>query len=204
MINIFNLLRSHHWSKNFLIFVPLLLSDKIINLSSLLEHVYAFIAFSLAASFVYIHNDLVDRENDLNHPIKRNRPIASGKFSSELALKISFLLIASSSLIAFLLGFEIFISLFIYVLLNLGYSLKFKKIFLFDCVILSFFYTMRIIVGSFISNEIPSFSLMLFSIFIFLSLALAKRFQEIKLFSDKYEVKIHGRGYKSSNDRLEV
>ena len=202
MLNILNLIRIHHWTKNSLIFIPLLLSGSVISINFFLLHLYAFFAFSFAASSVYIFNDYIDRENDANHPIKKNRPIASGKFSSKLALKISFLLLASSFLISFFIGFKILVPIIIYVLLNFAYTIFFKRIYLFDCIVLSFFYTMRILVGTIISQETPSFWLILFSIFIFLSLALSKRFQEIKLFSNNRDMKILGRGYKTNNNQL--
>lgn len=202
MLNILNLIRIHHWTKNSLIFIPLLLSGSVISINFFLLHLYAFFAFSFAASSVYIFNDYIDRENDANHPIKKNRPIASGKFSSKLALKISFLLLASSFLISFFIGFKILVPIIIYVLLNFAYTIFFKRIYLFDCIVLSFFYTMRILVGTVISQETPSFWLILFSIFIFLSLALSKRFQEIKLFSNNRDMKILGRGYKTNNNQL--
>ena len=202
MVNILNLLRSHHWTKNFLIFVPLLLSESIISLNSFLDHLYAFIGFSFAASSVYIFNDLVDIENDLNHPIKKNRPIASGKFSYELAKNIFFILLACSFLISFLIGLEILLLIVFYILLNFAYTLYLKKIFLLDCIMLSFFYTARIIVGSIIAQETPSFWLILFSIFIFLSLALSKRLQEITLFSNNTKSHILGRGYKINDSQL--
>ena len=202
MLNILNLIRIHHWTKNSLIFIPLLLSGSGISINFFLLHLYAFFAFSFAASSVYIFNDYIDRENDANHPIKKNRPIASGKFSSKLALKISFLLLASSFLISFFIGFKILVPIIIYVLLNFAYTIFFKRIYLFDCIVLSFFYTMRILVGTIISQETPSFWLILFSIFIFLSLALSKRFQEIKLFSKNRDMKILGRGYKTNDNHL--
>ena len=72
-------LRVHHWIKNLLVFVPTILTLRLFDMDCLLPSVYGFIIFSLSASAVYIVNDLRDLENDRRHPVKRNRPLPSGK-----------------------------------------------------------------------------------------------------------------------------
>ena len=83
MKNILKLMRISQWSKNILIFFPLLFG--LGNLNEIFELVLGFSLFSLAASSVYIFNDLIDSDEDKKHPLKSERPIASGKISSKNA-----------------------------------------------------------------------------------------------------------------------
>src|SRR5579859_7939968 len=75
-------LRVSQWSKNALVALAALFSRQLFHPDTLLRVVVAFLAFSFAASAVYIFNDLRDRESDREHPIKRYRPIAAGQLSA--------------------------------------------------------------------------------------------------------------------------
>lgn len=193
----FKQLRIHQWSKNLLIFIPLVASHNIGNLNLIYQSLLAFTLFSLCASSVYILNDLVDIENDRAHKTKRNRPIASGILSIPLVALAGILLIAVSFTGAiFLLPSWFFVSLISYYLLTFSYSFFLKKLEVFDVIILASLYTIRIISGAFAISSNLTFWILAFSMFIFLSLALVKRYSEIyeqKKAGDKNF--IPGRGY---------
>ena len=80
MLNYINILRPHHWVKNILVFIPLLVSHEINDLT-LKYSILAFISFSLIASCGYIFNDIVDLKSDKLHPYKKKRALASGKIT---------------------------------------------------------------------------------------------------------------------------
>jgi len=195
-------LRIHQWSKNVLIFVPLFLSHRVSDQESLIVVVLAFFSFSIAASANYLINDLVDIELDRNHSSKKNRPFASGDlFVGNGIIAIPVLFMVSAFVLQFLPLQFIFL-LFVYLLTTILYSLVFKKIVMVDVITLAGLYTTRIVAGDFAIDVHPSFWLLSFSMFIFLSLALAKRYAELELvktanlsYVDKND-NISGRGYR--------
>ena len=90
--NYLKLIRAKHWLKNGLVFLPLFFSANLLNKELLFPCILSFLTFSFTASIVYIINDINDLEKDKNHPIKKNRPLASGAISIEMAkLSIGFL-----------------------------------------------------------------------------------------------------------------
>mgnify|MGYP000403889171 CR=1 FL=1 len=142
-----SLLRPHHWIKNLLIIAPLFFAKDLFSVSLLLNTIYAFIAFSLAASIVYILNDIADRESDMQHPEKKERAIASGRVSISQAFAL---------LAVLTIGNAIFIALFIshiwlliagYVVLNILYSFSLKNISLVGIMMVASFYVLRIWTG---------------------------------------------------------
>ncbi len=173
-------LRLHQWVKNCLIFVPLLASHELGQDDLLFNGALAFLFFGCCASHVYLFNDLVDLKNDRHHATKRFRPLASGLISATSSLTMSFVLL----LIAFVGSFYFLpprfgLSLVIYCILTLTYSLVFKRLVMLDIVILAVLYTMRIIAGAFVFDKPLTFWMLAFSMFIFLSLSLVKRYAEL-------------------------
>ena len=188
-------LRIHQWLKNLLIFVPLLAAHQIGNTQSFGLLVIAFLSFSLCASSVYITNDLLDLESDRSHPRKRFRPFASAKLSVFHGVIAAPLLIAASFLLGILVGLDFLIVLLVYLFLTVTYSFGLKRLVLVDCLTLATLYTMRIIAGAAAVSVSLSFWLLAFSIFIFLSLALVKRYAELLVQSSEGKNSAHGRGY---------
>jgi 4-hydroxybenzoate polyprenyltransferase/phosphoserine phosphatase len=191
-------LRVHQWLKNLLVFVPLFAGQKAGDLELLLSAVLAFVAFSLAASSVYIINDLVDLASDRRHRYKRNRPFASGALPIKAGLIAAPLLLLSSFLVALLLPPLFLAALTLYVLITSAYSFRLKRQVVVDVILLAGLYTMRIIAGSAATYVEPSFWLLAFSMFIFLSLALVKRYSELRLAVDEKTL-LAGRGYLSAD-----
>ena len=195
-------LRVHQWLKNLLLFVPLLAAHQIGNAQSLGLLVIAFLSFSLCASSVYITNDLLDLESDRSHPRKRFRPFASAKLSVLHGVLATPLLITASFLLGAVVGFNFLIVLSVYLFLTVTYSFGLKRLVLVDCLTLATLYTMRIIAGAAAVSISLSFWLLAFSIFIFLSLALVKRYAEILVQSSDGKNSAHSRGYLVSDAPL--
>ena len=195
-------LRLAQWAKNLLVFVPLLTSHRILEREALTLGVRAFLAFSLVASAVYLANDLVDLEDDRRHPQKRLRPFASGELPVAAALWLIPLLIAGAVALAWPLPPQFGMYLAAYVGANLLYSLAAKRVALLDVFMLAALYTMRILAGA-AAAEVPvSHWLLAFSMFAFLSLAIAKRFVEVANVAARAEAGVAGRGYLAGDGPL--
>jgi 4-hydroxybenzoate polyprenyltransferase len=189
-------LRVHQWLKNGLIFLPLLAAHQISNMQALLQACFAFIAFSACASSVYVLNDLLDLESDRIHIRKRKRPFASCLISiKQGAFLVPILIGISLAISLFLLPQQFLLVLLIYLVITLAYSIRLKRQVIVDVMLLGGLYTMRIIAGGAATNITPSFWLLAFSMFIFLSLALVKRYSEMLATLQQNKAEAAGRGY---------
>ncbi len=188
-------IRVHQWAKNTLIFLPLLLAHRV-QAPVILAAVLAFVCFSLCASATYIINDLLDIEADRQHPRKSKRPFASGNLSAGLGLGISAVFLAISFAAASLLLPHSFLGwLALYLVTTLAYSLALKRVVILDVVVLSALYTLRILAGAAATSTFISPWLAAFAIFIFLSLAMVKRFSELQNVRSAGAQLSNGRGY---------
>jgi len=188
-------IRLHQWLKNLLLFVPLLATHHLINIQSFVTLMIAFVSFSLCASSIYIINDLLDLESDRSHPLKRYRPFASAKLPILMGLMIAPLLIFSSILLGMIVGKNFLAILLLYFILAAAYSIAIKRIVLVDCLTLATLYTIRIIAGAIALSLSLSFWLLSFSVFIFFSLALVKRYAELMTQLKASKSGADGRGY---------
>ncbi len=195
-------LRIHQWVKNVLIFVPWLLGHDFLNFSSFTNLIIAFFSFSLCASAVYILNDLVDIENDREHSIKRFRPLAAGNFSIIQAFILIPLLLIAAFALAMFVSWEFAVVVALYLMLTSLYSFWIKRLVLIDVIMLAMLYTTRIIAGAVALREIPSFWILALSMCLFLSLALMKRYTELRELRIKGKLETKGRGYHT--DDLEL
>jgi 4-hydroxybenzoate polyprenyltransferase len=195
-------LRVHQWAKNLLLFVPLLTSHHFLDPGALPESLLAFLAFSFIASAVYLANDLVDLEDDRRHPAKRLRPLAAGDISIEATLALVPFLLTAGAAVALLLPWRFGVLLAVYVAANLAYSLGLKRVALVDVFVLAGLYTLRILAGA-AAIEVPvSHWLLAFSMFVFLSLAFAKRFVEVANVAARAGTAVGGRGYRAGDGQL--
>jgi 4-hydroxybenzoate polyprenyltransferase/phosphoserine phosphatase len=187
-------MRLHQWAKNLLMFLPLLLAHSI-HVKNLMDGLLAFGCFSLTASATYIVNDLLDIEADRSHPRKRLRPIPSGNLSAAAGLGVvaAFLLLGFAG--ARLLPPRFLVWLCVYLVSTLAYSLYFKRVALVDVLVLSGLYTLRIQAGGAATGTPISNWMAGFSIFIFLALALVKRFAELENLRASGAQPRNGRGY---------
>ncbi len=186
--------RLQQWAKNLLIFMPLLLSHAI-SKGKLITALTAFLSFSLVASSAYILNDLLDMEADRGHPRKRLRPFASGDLQAVTGVLIAAVFLSLGVAGAQFLpgGFSAW--LMIYLVTTVAYSLRLKRIALVDVLVLSLLYILRLLAGSAATLTVISHWLASFSMFLFLSLAIAKRFAELENLRAANAVPRNGRGY---------
>ena len=187
-------MRPHQWAKNLLLFIPLLLSHAV-SAKSLIAALLAFCSFSLAASGTYIVNDLLDIESDRHHPKKRNRTFAAGDLSPIAGVAAAVVLLGLA--LALTRGVPTIFAawLLLYVAITLAYSIWLKSIPIVDVLVLSGLYTLRLIAGSSATGTHISFWLDGFSVFLFFSLAIAKRFAELENLRASHSVPMNGRGY---------
>ena len=195
-------LRPHQWIKNGLLFIPLILAQQVNNLH-LLEHaVMAFVCFSLAASSVYLLNDLLDLESDRLHPGKKLRPLASGALSLQtgllalLVLPLAALILAHTQTLAFVrvLG--------VYWLLALLYNFLLKRVLMLDLITLSSLYTLRLSAGAAAVSVQASDWLLAFAISLFAGLAAVKRVTDLINITDDNIPQLPGRAYARSHLRV--
>jgi 4-hydroxybenzoate polyprenyltransferase/phosphoserine phosphatase len=192
-------LRLHQWLKNLLVFVPMLLAHQLGDALMVGQALLAFLAFGLCASSVYLLNDLLDLADDRQHPTKRDRPFAAGSLSIiNGALLIPCLLVGAFAL-ASLLPLEFVAVLAFYYVSTLAYSLRLKRSALVDVLTLAGLYTIRIIAGAAAISSGLSFWLLAFSMFLFLSMALAKRFTELLMMQQLERETPLGRGYNTTD-----
>lgn len=187
-------IRVHQWAKNILLVLPLLLSHKV-GRGALSAVTAGFFCFSFMASANYLVNDMLDIESDRRHPSKRLRPFAAGDFSvtAGLALGVG-LFAASAALLPFLSkGFALWLGA--YVASTMAYSLYLKRIAVVDVLLLSGLYTLRLLAGGAASGTEISPWLGGFSTFLFLSLAMVKRFSELENLRERGAGMMPGRGY---------
>jgi 4-hydroxybenzoate polyprenyltransferase len=192
-------LRMHQWTKNFLIFIPLIMAHRVGDPNLFLQATLAFLAFGLCSSSAYLLNDLLDLSADRHHPSKRNRPLAAGKLPIEYGiLSVPLLLLAALFLASFLpTPFSSLLAA--YYLITLTYSLKLKQLLIVDVLTLAGLYTMRLVTGGAAVGITLSFWLLAFSTFLFLSLALVKRYSELLVVRPKENEKIRGRSYQQND-----
>lgn len=188
-------LRLYQWAKNLLVLIPLLTAHRLFEVHSVIDALLAFIAFGLCASGVYLLNDLLDLAPDRQHTRKRKRPFAAGNLPLLHGLLAAPALTALGFGLAFWTSPAFALVLAIYYIMTLGYSFVLKRIVMIDVVMLAGLYTIRIIGGAVAIDTELSFWLLAFSMFIFLSLALLKRYTELGAMKHSGRQKVIGRGY---------
>ena len=188
-------IRIHQWLKNLLLFIPALTSHQISNPDVILAVILAFLAFSFCTSAVYVINDIVDLTADRDHPRKRNRPFASGAIPVIHGIYAAPVLLMVSATLAFRLPWVFAITLAGYFALTCAYSFWLKSQVIVDVMLLASLYTIRVLAGSAATAITPSFWLLAFSMFIFLSLALVKRYSEMIVVNQHGKSNAIRRGY---------
>ena len=192
-------LRLHQWSKNLLVFVPLLAAHRAQEVPLLIHAITAFFAFGLCASSAYLLNDLLDLSADRAHPGKRSRPFAAGTVPIAHGVTLVPLLLLGAFALALRLPPVFAGVLALYYVSTLAYSLMLKRVVLVDVLLLAGLYTVRVLAGAAAVNIVPSFWLLAFSIFLFFSLALVKRYAELKVLLTHGTEKVKGRGYHAAD-----
>jgi len=188
-------MRLHQWLKNLLVFLPLLTAHLVLAPNAVLHSTLAFFAFCLCASGVYLLNDLLDLEADRQHPRKRLRPFAAGTLPLQAGLVAAPALTLAAFALALSISKLFAVALAGYYVLTLAYSFGLKRIVMLETVILAGLYTVRIVAGTLALRIELSFWLLAFSMFLFLSLAMIKRYTELHVLLRVGESRSSGRGY---------
>jgi 4-hydroxybenzoate polyprenyltransferase len=192
-------MRVYQWAKNLLIFVPLLLSHSVTNFQKLSTSLEAFGAFCLAASAIYIVNDLLDLDSDRQHVRKRRRPFASGTVTISQGLLLAIVLLAISFLVCLRLPVLARAMLAMYLVTSVAYSLVLKRMVFLDVITLAGLYTVRLMFGGLAARIVISPWTLAFSIFFFLSLATCKRLSELRAGGMENHGPLPGRAYSQTD-----
>ena len=195
-------LRLYHWLKNLLVFVPLLAAHRLDELSLTLSVCKAFLAFGFCASSVYFLNDLLDLPEDRRHPRKRSRAFASGILPLATGLAMIPILLAISIAIGLTLPRIFLFMLGVYYTITLAYSFRLKKIVILDVIVLATLFTVRMLAGSAAADVWPSSWLLAHSMFLFISLALVKRYAELVTMRIERGQAAKARSYVASDSEL--
>jgi len=179
LVNYFRSLRIKHWIKNLFIFAPMVFSLNFTNMEYMINSIIAFFLFSIVAGNIYVLNDCIDKKDDINHPKKKFRPIASGKISIPAAITFSVIVqvIVLSVIYQFNLGFFIIAS--IYIAVNISYSAFLKKIAIFDVLIIAVGFVLRVMIGGEVNDIFLSPWIFIITFLLALFLGLVKRRQEL-------------------------
>lgn len=191
---IFRAMRPRQWLKNTLVFIPLLAAHSH-NIYLWGKCIVAFLSFCLCASSAYLLNDVLDIKHDRTHPRKKFRPIAAGLVSKKYAIFVSAILGGVGLYLASSSERDLLKIVGLYFVFTVLYSIKLKKILLIDVAVLGGLYTIRMIGGASATGIQISFWLLSFSFFLFLSLALLKRHNELLRLELENISHVPGRGY---------
>jgi 4-hydroxybenzoate polyprenyltransferase len=192
-------LRPHQWAKNLLLFVPVLLAGPLAGWPDFLEAGLGFLIFGLLASAGYLVNDLLDLEADRRHRSKRSRPFAAGELPIRDGVLGTALLLMAASVLLILMPLAFVPAAIAYFAGTLAYSLALKREPMLDVLMLAGLFTVRVFAGAMVLAGPVSFWLLTFSMFLFLSLALVKRYGELaELARTRSAETIPGRGYAPS------
>ena len=188
-------LRTHQWAKNLLVFIPMIAGHRF-DLVTIAATSLGCLCFCFAASSAYVINDLLDLPGDRDHPRKSKRPFAAGNIPITHGIMLAPLLMAGSFAFSLLLPWRFIAILSIYVACTLGYSLLLKRKLLIDVIMLGGLYTLRIFAGLAATNTHQTQWLLMFSLFLFLSLAIVKRCSELVANRVVGRTGAAGRGYR--------
>jgi 4-hydroxybenzoate polyprenyltransferase len=194
-------LRVQQWSKNILVFVPVVMSHQFLDVLPMMNAILAFICFGLVASTIYLLNDIMDLHQDRRHPTKCRRPFASGAIPVSHGLMLFPVLAGTALVLASQLPPMFAVTMAVYFSLNLAYTFYLKRKLLVDVLALSGCYTLRILAGNAAGPIEISNWLLAFSMFLFLSLALVKRYVELDTVEGEQpdEKRVMGRGYRKAD-----
>lgn len=188
-------LRTQQWAKNFLVFLPIVVSHRVFYPALFVKTIAVFFIFCASTSSVYVINDILDVEYDKHHPKKKNRPIASGEITSTQAICLVLPLALLALICSAFFPYEVFVTILTYFILAISYSLYLKKQLVIDVMAVAVFYFLRIAAGAFAIKVVLSDWLLAFSLFFALSLGIAKRYAELELYAQSTQI-AKGRAYR--------
>ncbi|MDO8490190.1 MAG: decaprenyl-phosphate phosphoribosyltransferase [bacterium] len=176
---IFILMRPYQWHKNVLVYAAVFFSAKFSHVDSVLQASVGFILFCILSSSVYVLNDLVDRKNDQQHPLKRQRPIAAGVVSVRLAVVVYVFLTSGGLFAGYLFSHQFFIIALSYCIFNIFYTFFLKNIVILDVFAVAISYIFRVLAGAVVIHVAITSWFLIASTLLALLLALGKRRHEL-------------------------
>jgi 4-hydroxybenzoate polyprenyltransferase len=180
------LIRIKHWVKDVFVFAPLIFSLNFYKPIYIGRTLIMVAAFCLAASSVYVFNDVADRERDRLHPKKKDRPIASGAVTVRSALILSAVLFLASVAVCTILGLPSVLIVLTYIAMNVAYSLLLKKQTFIDVMIIATGFLLRVVAGAIAINVELSSWMLLTTFFLSLFLGFGKRRKEVTEGSNRH------------------
>ena len=194
-------MRPHQWSKNVLVFVPMIMAHAVNEASAWIGALGLFLSLCATASALYIVNDLLDLSSDRRHPRKRMRPLASGALPIPIAVWLAVVLVSFGIGLGWLSG--TIVILVTYAVASLSYSLVLKRFPLIDVFVLAGLYTLRVLGGGVASGHRATLWLLAFAGFTFLSLALVKRAGELLSIERSHDKHSNARrGYQAGDSAI--
>ena len=185
-------IRPHQWVKNVLLLLPLLAAHQF-GVLSLLQALLGMVAFSAAASSIYVVNDLLDLEADRLHPKKCKRPFASGTVPLSVGMLTGLVLVTIALGVGAYLGPHFLAITVLYVFVSVTYSMRLKRMRWVDIFLLASLYSVRVVAGAAAANVTVSAAMLFFIFPVFLTLGAVKRLTELTL--AKNDERLPGRGY---------
>jgi len=178
------IMRPKHWTKNVFVFAALVFGQQMTVPLAVGRAIGGFFCFCLAASAIYIFNDIIDRDTDSLHPEKRKRPIAAGSVGINSAIMVSAFCAAAAIIVSFVLARSLAVVILAYIVLMILYSLFFKRMMILDCVVISIGFCLRAIAGAVVLDVFISPWLIICTFALCLFLAFSKRRGEIILLGE--------------------
>ena len=182
MKNLIRLIRPHQWVKNLVVLLPVFFGGALLHIESVYAGLVTALCFSFAASSIYCLNDIVDVDDDRQHPVKCHRPLASGAISITQGYTLMFLMFILSMLSTFLLchnQLETASVILFYWILNIAYCLKLKQYAIIDVCVVSFGFVLRILAGGYATSIHLSKWIVLMTFLLMLFLSFAKRRDDV-------------------------
>ena len=177
-------MRPLEWSKNLLVFSGVIFSKSLTDIHNLWISLLGFAVFCAASSGVYIFNDLCDLQSDRRHPVKRNRPLASGALNVNIARFAMAFLFAAATIGSLALSYTFALVIAVYLLTCIGYSLRLKDIVILDVILIASGFVLRAVSGAILIGVAPSEWLVLCTSMVALLIGFGKRRHEIVLLED--------------------
>ncbi|MEM6956271.1 MAG: decaprenyl-phosphate phosphoribosyltransferase [Myxococcota bacterium] len=185
MLGLIKAARPHQWVKNLFVLAPLIFAKGLGDVSMMLRSGVAFFCFSFAASAIYLLNDIADVEADRAHPVKRNRPIASGAVS-ERSARMAMVVLALTALgVSAALGPWVAAMIGAYLLLNVAYTFRLKRVPYVDVLCIAAGFLLRVLAGTFALQVEPTVYLLIVTFLLSLFLGFGKRMHELQMDSGK-------------------
>ena len=172
-------MRLQQWIKNLFLFAALIFSGRLFHREDLLLTILGFFSFSLLSSGVYVFNDIADLQADKLHPVKSQRPLPSGKLRTSTGYQASIVLATIGLVVGYYLRVEFGITLSIYFLLNVLYSLKLKEVVILDVMTIAAGFVLRVVGGALLIDVPTSEWLIICTILLSLFLGFSKRRNEL-------------------------